>query len=256
MRIKIISLVALCLSILPGCSALSLSAGSVDNAGETASQPSGEEKTEELERLQDAIRVLADNLSDSAGDESDKESFQRVRFVISGYRGGNYEALGDDVLIGSFFMKDDVLPLFTIGLKAEDGTSITLAMENLNITSKSEQMGSLLSTVEYTGESWEDSFTSQYRMIAYDASENSDDSRSYMTLSKIEKLGGGYLHLVGTFRFKACNLPDPVPEAAILDAFKNPHRSPPYNPEFLGTTDIEASGDFDITMLAQLLGWQ
>ncbi|MDR1961197.1 MAG: hypothetical protein LBQ16_02840 [Gracilibacteraceae bacterium] len=183
-----------------------------------------------------------------------------IRCVVSGDIGGSYEGTGEDgASWGCFFREGDHLPVFVLVLRddKDEKVKISAGVLNLNIEAKGEQMGDLASVADFNTDSfeWESNYASQFRSVAYDASENSDDSRVRVTLTRSEKLDGGYLRLAGSFSFKASNLPTNIPEAAALDAWNHSDRKPPYDPALLGTSDIVVSGTFDITQLLELNGW-
>jgi hypothetical protein len=183
--------------------------------------------------------------------EEPTEENNFIRCTVSGGRGGSYEATGDNASWGLLSFPDgDVLTGFNLIMKdLKHDVSVSSGFFELDLLSKAEQECDASSSLDFNDskqDNWEDRFASLLRLNVYDGPDGLD-SKGYLTLTTVEKLPDGYLRLAGTFHFKASNLPDSMPEAAILDVWANPDRVPACNPDLLGTTDLEVHGTFDVT---------
>lgn len=208
--------------------------------------------------------VLAAALSFTAGLErshaaSGPTADNVINVTIAGAKSGTYRITGEKASATFAGFQDTRLKSFSLIFTTDAGVQMQTGATTLDLGSRSEQKGGGTArfSVNADNEKWQDTFNSQFYPLYFDATPDSSESATYITLHKVEKLKDGYLLLEGKFRFNAANSPqaEALPKAALDDALANSGRKPPYRSDLAGTTKIQAGGDFKVAVLVKPFGW-
>ncbi|MFH6956207.1 hypothetical protein ACHRV1_02290 [Flavobacterium aquidurense] len=198
------------------------------------------------------------NSDSSFGESEGSNPKNSLNCIISGDKGGTFAAVDKDVKVGFLQVGDRYVEAFFVGFKQADGTNMSTGMFPLDLNSRSEQTGTAMGMVDFGSSSdWMDRFSSLYYPLYYDTNADERNSKTYITLTKAEKLKGGYLHLAGRFRFNASNnVPfEKMPIACLEEALQHTDRYPRYLASLAGTSQVQVSGNFDVTVLVRLTEW-
>ncbi len=177
-----------------------------------------------------------------------------LKVTISGARGGSYHITGEDVGVGCIGFAQNQLSYFSIGF-GNDKVSFSTGIFFPDVTSRKEQEGVDGHAKYGAGTKWEDVFSAQFYWLYYQQEESESVTNTWITINRFESRADKqltsivYVRVAGTFHFKASNSPTYIPEAAILDAWNRGQYGSPYPlylPELAGTSEIEASGSFDV----------
>lgn len=202
------------------------------------------------------IACSNDDINKSSSNVTQDEKDNFVKCTVSGDKGGTFKAVGKSANIGYLSIENNVIQLFSVGFNDLNGASLSTGMFPLDLNSRSEQEGSILGMFTFNdGKNHNDQFSSQFYPLFYDTNEDFRDSSTYVTLTNVEKLQGGYLHLKGRFKFNASNIPEKLPEACMMEAFEHTDRHPTYLAKLAGTSEIHISGEFDVVILVKITGW-
>lgn len=197
--------------------------------------------------------------SNSESTESgDSQSENTIHVMVTGDLSATFDLKGERVSAAFMGYANDTLRAFTVGFNQDDVLMMT-GMMNLDLNSRMEQTGSNLANFDFNreGEDWQKKFNSQYYSLFYDINVDQRDSKTYITLTNVEKLPDGYLLVEGKYRFNAANNPgaENLSPACLNDALKNPDRRPVYLASLAGTSQVNVQGDFSVVVLVKAFGW-
>ncbi len=191
--------------------------------------------------------------------ESDPTLDNFININVSGARSGSYNFEGEQAAAAFMGFQDNQLQAFSLVASNDMGLLMQTGGFTLQLSQKEEQAGSELAQLNFNaeGDEWRDVFNSQFYPLYYDTSADGSESKTYVTLTKVEQLAEGYLLLEGNFRFNAASGPEThdIPKAALHDAQANAGRRPPYQAELAGSASIKVSGNFRVAVLVKPFGW-
>lgn len=203
--------------------------------------------------------VINNNSSSNDGEGDEKESSNIINCTVTGDRSAVYKIVGEKASIIFMGFDSGKLNMFSVTFDNDEGVQMSTGAMTLDINARGEQMESSLAFLNFNtnGEDWKDEFHAQFYPLYFDTTPDSKDSKTYVTVTEMEKLDDGYMRLKGSFRFNAANSPDPadLPKACLNDALKNAGRKPTYLASLAGTSQISVKGDFNIVFLVKPLGW-